>query len=188
MLSTVRLFVSKMNAEATRSEVGETTLETIDETINTVRRISQDLMPPALSRFGLAYVVQGLADQLSSSGKIKAECVVDDHWNRHSADAELSLFRIVQELINNSLKHAQASHIRIRFEQDEQLASIFYADDGPGIPSDLLDGFNPNGLGLRNIESRASQIGGSIKWNADPGSGMSLRLTLPTPEIATTKH
>ena len=184
MLSTVRLLVGKLApalpvAEGTL-DLRATTFEAIDETLDTVRSISHDLLPPALERYGLAPALVSFTDRISASGKIKATCIAEENWQRLPAETEKSLFRITQELTQNSLKHANAQHIQIQLSRSHGAACFHYQDDGAGIDPRLLQNGDLSGLGLRNIETRAALIGANATWDLKKTPGMAITITFPT--------
>lgn len=187
MLSTLRLFVGKMEVVPPRPSTEDLKVESfslIDATIATVRQISRDLLPPDLEQFGLGASLGKLAEQVSHAGGMVMHCTVAPSLPRLPVAMELGLFRIVQELCNNSLKHAQAGHISLQLDWNSQGLQLVYADDGKGIPRELLERRNAEGLGLRNIESRAHLLGATTAWDADRTQGMELTLSLPAAGIS----
>src|SRR5690349_2712924 len=85
----------------------------IDDTIQLIRNISHSLMPPTLKNFGLESAVNDLFQKISGSGTMNASCRFHDYRERLHADQELIIFRVIQELVNNILKHSNASFIHL---------------------------------------------------------------------------
>ncbi len=171
MLSVVKLNVGqieyKSDSEKIKILAGETK-SYIDEVITQIRRISRDLLPPSLEKLGLNFAVQELSNWINKSGKIKME-----YWNigtpvRFDSKRELSVFRIVQEIINNALKHAEATHINVTTRFSGSTLAVLVSDNGKGFDFDEKKG---TGLGLKNLESRSGIIDARFKLKSVPGKG-----------------
>jgi len=141
----------------------------ISNALDTTRRISHELMPPTLEDFGLIEAVKELGQHVSQSGaaqiRFESEATREDIGD---ATTELNLFRIIQELISNSLRHGKATQIDVRFLRHDHGIELNYRDNGKGF--DLAQ-TEKKGLGLRNIESRVRIIGASFQVNSNPGKG-----------------
>ncbi len=183
MLSTLRLYLSKIDADPKKTDKGllkQDCFGMIDETIATVRQISNDLVPPHLSKLGLGAALSKAMEQVRSSGEMKVHFSVSDNWPRLPMEIELGLFRIGTELIHNSIKHSKAENIRMQLEWRSEGGLFQFQDDGVGIPAVLLEQRNAKGMGLRNIESRANLLGLSLAWKTASSKGMGLNLTIPS--------
>lgn len=128
-----------------------------------VRKLSHELDLRTLSGFGLKVAVEHLGEAITAAGKINVETIIDTQGpilETHS----LHLYRIIQELVTNTLKHSGASRIRIELTQIENDLSLIYEDNGHGFdPLTVKDG-----MGLNNIQTRVAQIDG--KLTIDPSS------------------
>jgi signal transduction histidine kinase len=149
-----------------------------ESAIATMRRISHELMPPQLEEFGLIKTLRAIAKQVNESKKIKLEIVVADDLPRWAATIELGLYRICMELINNTLKHAEAQNINIRLAQVGNQIVCSYSDDGKGLRENYLEGH-----GFRNIEARLNSLGGSRTMGNQPNGGFYAALTIPLNEL-----
>ena len=156
-----------------------TQIEAISDTTSIViaemRRISQDLHPYQLDHLGLTGALDALVDSAGSASTIafkKRFEPVDDVFSR---DAAASLYRIVQEGVNNILKYSEAKNSRVTLERDLRETLLVIEDDGRG--------FNPNdareGMGLKNIAERARILGGRLKLDSSPGRGVRIELAIP---------
>ncbi len=126
-----------------------------------VRKLSHELDLKMLAGFGLKVAVQHLCEAISGSGKIQITPVIDIS-NPINEVISLHLYRITQELFTNTLKHAQASHIRIEITQIQEDISLIYEDNGQGFdPQDVK-----TGMGMKNIRSRVSQINGKLTFDS----------------------
>jgi len=141
----------------------------IDDTIQLIRNISHSLMPPTLKNFGLESAVNDLFQKISGSGAINANCRFHDYRERLQPQKELLLFRITQELVNNVLKHSNASFIHITQNINDGNFYIRFHHDGKGINQDDFEKMNKSsiGLGLKNIQSRIKVLDGQIKFEKD---------------------
>ena len=161
-LSMLRLQVGQLNfAKETVTEkiiVGSKQL--IDSTIENVRRISNDMLPHGLDEFGLKYALEMLCDKIESASSLVINLNLHN-LERLENRLELALYRILQELLNNTLKHAQASEVNINFIADNQQLTITYRDNGKGFDIEAL---TKRGLGLKNIESRVNMIHGKLTY------------------------
>lgn len=129
--------------------------------IESVRSISHDLRPMVLEKLGLIEAVQTLSNTLNESGKLSIEFNHDGKLEC-TKDQELNLYRIIQELITNTLKHSQAKLVQIQLSTYDNTLDLLYRDDGIGMDATKSD--QKKGIGLKNIESRLSLMSGTIKY------------------------
>lgn len=150
----------------------------IDDIINDVRNISHSLSPAGLELWGFHEALYEYTDKTAASSGVPID--VNDRTNgllqQLGFNDALSLFRVIQELITNTLKHAGASHITIVSDILNDHITLVYADDGVGVQ--MADGQN-NGIGLYNIESRLSLLNASYKVSSAPGNGYSFTISIP---------
>lgn len=141
----------------------------IDDTIQLIRNISHSLMPPTLKNFGLESAVNDQFQKISSSGIINASSRFHDYKERLQTDNELIVFRVIQELINNILKHSNASFIHLTQNTNGNKFYIRMHHDGKGITQADFERMNKSsaGLGLKNIQSRLKVLHGRIFFEKD---------------------
>jgi signal transduction histidine kinase len=149
----------------------------VQDAIESVRNISRDLMPVTLARLGLGVALQDLSEKIGTDN-LKINFRVEGIEVRLEKELELAMFRVCQELFNNSLKHAAASEIQLALIFLATSVRIEYSDNGKGFLQDV-PGKNSSGLGLRNIESRISLIGGEFSYTSAPGKGFHFELEVP---------
>ena len=116
LLATARLYLNEnlVNLDkATQLQSIYNAKQIIDDTIQLIRNISHSLMPPTLKNFGLESAVNDLFQKISGSGSMNASCRFHDYRERLKAENELIIFRVIQELVNNILKHSNASFIHL---------------------------------------------------------------------------
>lgn len=140
-------------------------------------------MPVALSSGGLFAAIQGLCDRVQASGSISPELYIDDSSQRFEADYELSVYRIVQEVLSNMLKHAAASRIGIDIHSDDNALIISIRDNGKGFPLRQIK--ESKGIGWANLQARTDLLGGVMDVQSAPGEGTSVFFELPYPSLRT---
>jgi two-component system NarL family sensor kinase len=143
--------------------------EIIDEAIQLIRNISHSLMPPTLKNFGLESAINDFFQKLNGAGSIEVSSCFYDYKNRLHADKELMIFRVIQELINNILKHSNSSFIHLTQHSGEDNIIISLHHDGRGLTQEDFDKMSKSnaGLGLKNIQSRLKIIHGEILFELD---------------------
>lgn len=176
MLSTIKLNVQiakrKEQVNALDGVLGH-----LDETITQVRSISHQMMPIILKKYGLKHAIEDLFGKITSEN-LDATIA---HWDdpKLSESDSLMLYRIVQELLNNSIKHAEASAITFRIHRADSQLVIEYTDNGKGYPPQILE--SSDGMGLLNIKNRSQAIGASPTFSnlSEGGSKVNLVIALP---------
>jgi len=146
-------------------------------TVDTTRRISHELLPPTLENFGLEQAIKELADSYEQSGMLAIDFTAKTNGERlPSQMAELNLFRVLQELIKNSVKHGQAQKIQIQLDFLPSHLSLQYQDDGKGFEPTKVE---KKGMGMNNLESRINMIGGKLQLQSAPGQGVKVAIQAP---------
>jgi signal transduction histidine kinase len=170
MLSVVKLNVSrieKKSEEVVAKELAAETKQYLDDVIMQVRRISRALLPPSLEKLGLWNAVEELATWINKSEQIKIEFRKSGEPFRFDSMKELAFFRIVQELLNNAMKHSSATTISVNFRFRSDVLTFSVADNGKGFNLEEI----ASGLGLKNLESRSGLAGAKFKLKSWPGKG-----------------
>ncbi|HQW43337.1 MAG: two-component sensor histidine kinase [Chitinophagaceae bacterium] len=172
LLATARLYLNEnlVNQDkATQLQSIFQARQIIDDTIQLVRNISHSLMPPTLKNFGLESAINDLFQKISGSGAINASSRFHEYKDRLKGEKELIIFRIVQELINNILKHSSASFIHLTQNVHADKFYLRIHHDGRGIVQSDFDKLNKSnvGLGLKNISSRLRVVQGNINFEKD---------------------
>jgi signal transduction histidine kinase len=147
-----------------------------------MRRISHKLMPPQLETFGLIKTLEDVAAQANSTNGIEIRVSTPADIPRLSWPLELGLYRICMELINNTLKHAQASHITVHLKLEHGLLTLLYTDNGTGIPDNRYTG----GMGHKSIEARVSALMGVLALSEEETEGFCVSIKIPVNESART--
>lgn len=171
MLSVIKLNLNRLEK---KSEEGETkviagdTKNNLDQVIHQIRRITRDLLPPSMERFGLGSAVQELVDWLPDADSLRVVFHESGAIRRFESSREMAVFRIIQELLNNSLKYSGASRIDIRIRYGPEYLCVVVSDNGSGYDVGAARG---KGLGLQNLEGRANVIQARLKLKSWPRQG-----------------
>ncbi len=172
LLATARLYLNEnlVNQDkATQLQSIFQARQILDDTIQLVRNISHSLMPPTLKNFGLESAINDLFQKISGSGVINASSRFHDYKERLNTEKELIVFRIVQELINNILKHSSSSFIHVTQNMHGDSCILRLHHDGRGIVQQDFEKLTKSniGLGLKNISSRLRVAQGKIHFEKD---------------------
>lgn len=172
LLATARLYLNEnlVNLDkTTQLQSIYNAKQIIDDTIQLIRNISHSLMPPTLKNFGLESAVNDLFQKISGSGSMNASSRFHDYRERLQAETELIIFRVIQELVNNILKHSNASFIHLTQNTSGEKFFIRLHHDGRGITQNDFNKLNKSnvGLGLKNIQSRLKVLHGKIFFEKD---------------------
>lgn len=152
------------------TEISNNIINFTKRTLDNSRRIAHDLLPPVLEQFGLDAGIKELCLEFRSSKALNVHYENQLHFGSIDLKNHMHIFRILQELMNNSLKHGKASTIKILFKHDDQNNICEYIDDGIGF--DIEDRNNQKGLGLKNIESRLTLINGTYTIDSSLNKGV----------------
>ena len=154
-------------------------LDVVNESFREVRSISHNLMPTALMKQGLAQAVRDFLGKVPPAGRLKTSLNVTglDEKERLEPLIENMLFRVIQELVHNVLKHAQATVLTLEIVRHADELTVLVADNGVGF--DPAASGDEAGIGLKNLESRMAYLGGRVYFDAMPGRGTTVTLGLP---------
>ncbi|WP_166387562.1 sensor histidine kinase [Polaribacter sp. 11A2H] len=151
-------------------------LEATDKTLESARKIAHNLLPPILEEFGFKDAVEELADSFNNSRKINITYNINYLKKHLNPQNELHLFRITQELINNSVRHGKAKNSTINISHKDNNLIFSYTDNGVGFNSDKKE--NKKGLGMKNIESRVSLLNGKYSIGSEVGKGFNILIVI----------
>lgn len=137
------------------------------KTIQRVRQLAHQLLPPILEKFGLTAAIKELFDEVSVSGDIAIHHQLNLDETFFDEKQQLHLFRITQELVNNTIKHSKATNINFEITTSDKGLYYSYKDNGVGY--NISD--SKKGLGLQNIENRVEMLNGVLKIKTEEGKG-----------------
>jgi signal transduction histidine kinase len=159
-------------------------LEISTEAIDDVRRISRDLRPYQLERVGLTATLQSMLRAVDESTDLEITPEISDIDGMIAPEREIDLYRVMQEALNNILKHASARQVLVRLEKRNGTLLVTVRDDGRGFDADAACDAAGSGLGLQGMAERVRMLGGELSIESAPGEGTLIRVMLPVAEHA----
>ena len=180
LLSSAKMSLSALSCgeqSPEQREIIANTTYVIDEAIRSLREISNNLSPHVLNDFGLARGVQNFIDKSAAMHNVKIRFTTNLRSERYDTDIEVILYRVICELINNSLKHAACTEVNLSLSQNGPELALDYSDNGRGFnPQAMMD----CGMGLSNIASRINSLGGTFDITSSKGKGMRAAIRVNT--------
>lgn len=186
LLATARLYLTEnmVNLDkATQLQSIFNAKQIIDEAIQLIRNISHSLMPPTLKNFGLESAVSDFFQKINGSGSMNVNSRFHDYKVRLRPEKELIVFRVIQELTNNILKHSNSSFIHLTQHNSDDSIIIRMHHDGRGLSHDDFIKMSKSnvGIGLKNIQSRLKVIHGDILFEQDASQSF-YKVTIDVPK------
>ncbi|MCG2613951.1 ATP-binding protein [Terrimonas sp. NA20] len=178
LLSAVKLQINNLNSQDSEDKVLiEKSSRHIDTIIKRLREISNNLMPNTLVRKGLIKAIEEFVQSNTDTYKLSVKLIIDAEFDL-DLNKEINIYRIVQEIVHNTVKHAEASMLAIRISRENNLFVLTTTDNGMGFDF-FARTKEQSGLGLRNLQSRAEIMGGEISCMSEKGKGTSYILEIP---------
>lgn len=177
MLSGVKHSLSSIRGNLVMTEQNmqafEHSLVMLDSSISEMRRVAHNMMPESLLKFGLDLALRDFCQQVTTSGILKVSYqsieIADKHIEQSLA---ITVYRIVQELLNNSIKHASAKNAIVQLALEDRQLMVTVEDDGKGMDPDILK--SAKGIGWKNIYSRLDYHNGKLDIKSSPDKGTSV--------------
>jgi PAS domain S-box-containing protein len=169
--------VHELSPEQTRQFRRESIMKLIDETIQTVRRISTELRPGILDDLGLVAAVEWAAEEFEARTGTRCEISLPGADLTLDPEHATALFRIFQETLTNVARHANATEVSVRLAKENGDVSLEVRDDGKGISEGQLSA--ASSLGILGMRERALLLGGELTINGVPGKGTTVRVRMP---------
>jgi signal transduction histidine kinase len=181
MLSGVKFSLTNMKSNVILDEenmlVFERSLDMLDHSIVELRRVAHNMMPEVLVRFGLSEALKSYCESLRASKMFKIDYQSVGITERLPEKTEIFIFRIVQELLNNVVKHAHASQVLVQLANHDGEVNLTIEDDGLGF--EACGERSTIGAGLTSVQSRVDYLKGKLDIQSKPGEGTSVHVTLP---------
>jgi PAS domain S-box-containing protein len=180
LLSSIKMYI---NSFTTSNEIKKQEYiinqlnEIVKEAIITTKEVSNDLSPHILINYGLVSAIDSFLKKVPSSTNLIFENEMISE--RLSIHIENSTYRIIKELVNNSLKHANAKTIKIKLTEQNNYLNLFYSDDGIGFDMSELVLNKSKGMGFSNIISRAKALNGIYDFQTEPKKGFVFKIKIP---------
>jgi two-component system, NarL family, sensor kinase len=178
ILVTANMYIDTLaiNPNQSAEKIGKVS-ELIQTATAETRKISHSLNSGLLQHFGLAPTLHDLVKTLNDTGKLSVQLRLDISDQCLDQEKSVEIYRIIQELMNNTLKHAKASLIELEvIEHKNNYIGIQFIDNGIGFDSENIQ---VKGIGLKNIESRLEKLKGRISYHSKPGQGVRIKLEIP---------
>lgn len=157
----------------------ERSMDMLDSSIKEMRRVAHNMMPEALVKFGLDTALRDFCNDINRSGALQVsyqsiglpDAAIDQTTG-------ITIYRIVQELINNTMKHAAARKAIVQVTRQQQQLTVTVEDDGRGFDTAILRG--AEGIGWNNIKNRVEFLKGKLDIDSQPGKGTSVHIEFGT--------
>lgn len=172
LLSSAKISLSALSnteMDGDRKEIFNNTLYVVEEALRSLREISNNLSPHVLTDFGLARGIRNFIERSQALHNVKISFATNLRNERYNTDIEVIMYRVVCELITNSLKHSGCSEVRLSLSSSGDQLELQYSDNGRGFnPQAMMD----CGMGLSNINSRINSLNGEFDIRSSKGKGM----------------
>ncbi len=170
-LNVLKLNFNQIQKNAGREEMVNELVESsyglIENSMDIIRGIYNDIMPRTLMSLGLARAVKDLGRQIKLSGGAEVDFFCEDDLGINDKNTELQLYRLIKEVLNNTIRHAKPSFIEINIENSENMLNVIILHNGLGITTDEIIRYaeNSKGLGLKSILTRIGLLNGTIEFS-----------------------
>jgi len=182
LLSTVKLYVNELKDKKIkvkeRDELVTMVTQLVDDAISNARETANNLMPTVIKNYGLVSAVNSFITKINLLNKyeIKFKAIPSDI--KLDLTLETSFYRIIKELVNNTIKHANAKKIDIVLSLKNNVLSLSFADDGIGFNMEQVSNSHVSGLGLNNITNRVHLLNGKVDFNTAKGKGLKVDIEI----------
>lgn len=178
MLSVVKMNISVLQYQHPQEPAANNALDLVDKTIAEVRHISHNLIPEGLN-FGLFAALQELCDKINLAGETEVSLTVPDEVRTYqfAQPNQLSIYRIVQEVLNNMIKHAGATHIDIDIVKNQDNLTLAIRDNGQGFDTGTIN--QSKGIGWKNIAARVNLLDGNMQVHSERLKGTKIEIFIP---------
>ena len=178
LLSTAKMqFTSIKDKSPENRPLIEKATKLLEQATGDVRKISHNMMPGLLTKFGLFEAVEDLFEQLDETEVLNAGVNITGETKRLAENTEIMLYRVIQEMVNNTLKHAQAKNISINMNLQPEMLNIQYSDDGKGF--NVKEKIESKSIGMTSIQSRIKFLEGDVTAESKPNEGVSYYMQIP---------
>ncbi len=181
ILSSIKLNLSSMKGNVIIDEsdalVFNKSLNQLDSAISEMRRVAHNMMPEALLKFGLKEALQDYCNSINESNTIQLKFVQVGALGVIDKAIGVAIYRIVQELISNTIKHAAAKNIIVQLSKNESTLTLVVEDDGIGFDTNTLAA--NKGTGLQNVRSRVEYLKGIFTIDSQMAKGTTLTIEIP---------
>jgi two-component system, NarL family, sensor kinase len=182
LLSAAKLNLSNLDSKLTSKTeeqllAMQNALSLVDDSVKEVRSVSHNMMPNTLIKQGLASAVREFITKLGSAPTLKVDLEIIGLDTRLDNQVETVLYRVIQEIVNNIIKHANASQISMQLIRHDTELNIMIEDNGVGFDTNQLENFD--GIGLKGIQTRIEFLNGSVHFDSTIGRGTTVIIDIP---------
>jgi two-component system, NarL family, sensor kinase len=177
LLSTAKLgltAVSMPNQQGPQAQLLSNSIHVLNQATEEVRSISHNLMPAALTELGLKEALEDMFHKINEAKLMNIKLEVHGLNERLPGTVEVAVYRVIQEVVNNMMKHAQASLIQVNLLRRGNALQLSIADNGVGFEKEMIT--KSKGLGWKSIFSRIAMLNGNIEVDTQPGAGTSINI------------
>ena len=177
-LAKLHLNTYEMGAERGNLELVLTGIDLIGRSLVDLNNLSKSMDAQTIEKFGLVHALETESELIRKSGRLDVVLSINGEPVKLESERELHVYRIIQECFNNTLKHAEASRVSVMLDYGSDKMMVTASDDGKGFdPVEAL--VDKPGSGLRNMENRATILGGDLKFKSAPGEGSKMIVNIP---------
>ena len=182
ILSAAKLNLSSFESavaltDEVQKETLKNTLSLIDDSVKEVRSVSHNMMPNTLIKLGLASAIKEFITKIGNVPNLKIDLEIVGLDQRLEENTETTLYRAIQEIVTNIIKHSKANKISIQLIRHENELSVLIEDNGIGFDTSKINEFE--GIGLKNIISRVEFVNGTVNFDSTPGKGTTVVIDVP---------
>ncbi len=182
LLSTVKLYVNELgSSDIGDNEKKEFVIQVnkmLDDAVSSIREISNNLMPRVIHEYGLIKALEAFCQKVNQTGKIHVDLNSTGIESTLDKNIQLILFRVISELLTNTIKHANAKNAYIQLLKSDNNISLVFSDDGIGFNSTKVMGNKNTGIGLKSIVSRIKSINGNCDIQSNEGKGFKIMIEI----------
>lgn len=179
LLSSIKMGLSVATSGKNNDEVSKNLELAVFEAISTVREISNNLSPHVLTHFGLQKAIPHFICRLNLPAEIKISTHIELEQKRYHNTHEIVCYRVICELIHNTIQHARATHIQLSLTETDNNLMVTYEDNGIGFYPELETADSLKGLGTYNMISRISSLKGEIRYEPNRQKGTLVTIKIP---------
>ena len=172
----IDLLIQKDISEEKNPAILQSMKDLIDEAALSAKEIANNIKPHMLSNFGLILSIKDLINKRANVERVEMKFFHSNFSGKLNDDIELSVYRMISELINNTFKYANASELRIVLRLKNSTLTVMYSDNGKGFDMEKIKETRKGGSGIKNIMARTENIQGKLSFAAIPGKGVFLKL------------
>jgi len=182
LISSAKLNLAQIDLESEpvsdkKKELNECLEALLNDAYREVKNLSYSILPEKLLRIGLANAISDLAAKMEMISEISIQLMIKIEEEKLKDDLKSSIYMMVQETLNNAMKHSKAKEVTVQLIQNAESVILMVEDNGKGFDAENLP--NVEGLGIKNLYSRTKWLNGEIEINSDPGKGTLITIEYP---------